>query len=155
MWSLATFALGASLGAIGWAVTKLLFEPLKELIDLRREAQECLIMFGDLKKDATTEERGVAAQAFRRVGAGLVSRHIAAYPWVKWCIARFFPDIDIHSAGVFLLGFANATQFEGFSHVSIAAAMLRQCLRLPTPIQAPMLRALMENLARPAPIEVD
>jgi hypothetical protein len=71
------------LGVIGWALAKLLFEPLKEIIDLRREAQECLLVYGDLSRDAPSDERHAAAQAFRRVGAGLVSRHLAAYRWVK------------------------------------------------------------------------
>jgi hypothetical protein len=56
------------LGVIGWAGAKLLFEPIKEIVDLRREAQECLIVFGNLSKDAPPDDRGLAAGAFRRIG---------------------------------------------------------------------------------------
>jgi hypothetical protein len=38
------------LGAVGWGVTRLLFEPMKEIVDLRHEAQECLIVHGNLGK---------------------------------------------------------------------------------------------------------
>lgn len=130
---------------------------IKEILDLRREAQETLIVYGDLSKEAPAEERRVAADAFRRVGAGLVSRHVAAYPWVKWCIARFFPDVDIHSAGMFLMGFAKATQFHGFSHVNISpdVALLRQSLRLPILQQPPVIRALIESASEPPRSETD
>jgi hypothetical protein len=66
------------LGLCGWGIAKLLFEPLKEIIDLRREAQECLIVYGDLHKDAPADERRDAAETFCRIGAGLVSHHYAA-----------------------------------------------------------------------------
>jgi len=82
--ALATIALGA----FGWMIAKLLFEPMKEIADLGRQAQEVLIVYGNLSKDAPSEERRTAAQAFRGTGAGLVSRHIAAWAWVKWCYER-------------------------------------------------------------------
>jgi hypothetical protein len=85
------------LGAVGWGVTRLLFEPMKEIVDLRREAQECVIVYGNLAKDAPAEERRAASDAFRRIGAGLVSRHIAGYPWVRGRCAWL--GWDIHSAG--------------------------------------------------------
>jgi hypothetical protein len=100
-------------GVCGWVIAKLLFEPVKEIFDLRREAQECLISYGDLSKDAPTDERRMAAEAFRRVGVGLVSRYHAGYPWVTWCVRRFL-HWDINSAGAFLIGIARSTQFEGF-----------------------------------------
>jgi hypothetical protein len=68
------------LGAIGWVVVRLLFEPCREISELRREAQVMLIVYGNLSKDAPADERRAASEAFRRVGAGLVARHIAAYP---------------------------------------------------------------------------
>ena len=85
-------------GVCGWMIAKFLFEPLKEILDLRRETQECLIIYGDLSKDAPPDERHMAAEAFRRAGAGLVSRYIAGYPWVTWYLRRFW---DINSAGHF------------------------------------------------------
>jgi len=96
------------LGICGWIIAKLLFEPTKEILDLRREAQECLIIYGDLSKDAPLDERRIAAEAFRRVGAGLSSRYIAAYPWVRWCFGHI--SWDIHGAGELLLGLAHSTQ---------------------------------------------
>jgi hypothetical protein len=75
-----TFVLGAS----GWGFTWLLFEPTKEIMNLRREAQEYLIFHGNLeKKDVPPEERRTASDAFRRIGAGLVSRYAAVYRWVR------------------------------------------------------------------------
>jgi hypothetical protein len=32
-------------------IAKLFLEPVKEMFDLRREAQECQIVYGDLSKD--------------------------------------------------------------------------------------------------------
>lgn len=77
------------LGGLGWGIAYFLFEPLREIVDLRREAQECLIMHGNIAKDAPPDERRTAADAFRRVGAGLVSRHLTAYPWVAWSYGRW------------------------------------------------------------------
>jgi hypothetical protein len=138
-------------GVCGWMIAKLFLEPVKEILDFRREAQECLIVYGDLSKDAPTDERRMAAEAFRRVGAGLVSRYIAAHPWVRWYVRRW----DIHSAGAFLIGIANSTQFEGFSHANASPTvrLIRDCLRLPSLGQPPMIRALMEDAAQPRPIE--
>ncbi len=33
-------------GVCGWMIAELLFKPVKEILDLRREAQECLIVYG-------------------------------------------------------------------------------------------------------------
>lgn len=141
------------LGICGWMIAKLIFEPGKEILDLRREAQESLIVYGDLHKDASVNERRMTAEAFRRVGAGLSSRYIAAYPWVRWCLDRF--SLDIHSAGNMFLGSARSTEFEGFSYANISpiGALIRTCLRLPSLGQPPMIRALMENLVQPTHIE--
>jgi hypothetical protein len=137
------------LGICGWLIAKLIFEPGKEILDLRREVQECLIVYGNLSKDAPAEERRMAAEAFRRVGAGLSSRYIAAYPWVRWCLGRF--SLDIHSAGTLLVGMAHTTQFEGFSYANISPTVpiIQGCLRLPSLGQPPMIRALMENTVQP------
>jgi hypothetical protein len=49
MWSaIASFLLGV----VCWALANLLVKPLQEIVDLRREAQECLIIYGNLSKDA-------------------------------------------------------------------------------------------------------
>jgi len=140
--------LSVVLGICGWMIAKLLFEPAKEVLDLRRDAQESLIVYGDLSKDAPSDERRMAAEAFRHVGAGLSSRYIAAYPWVRWCFHHFL--LDIHSAGILLLGLAHSTQFQGFSqaNVSPTASLIRSCLRIPAVEQPPMIRALMENLVQ-------
>jgi len=134
-------------------IAKLFLDPVKEILEFRCEAQECLIVYGDLSKDAPTDERRMAAEAFRRVGAGLVSRYIAAYPWVRWYVRRW----DIHSAGAFLIGIANSTQFEGLSHANASPTvrLIRDCLRLPSLEQPPMIRALMESAATPRSIEND
>jgi hypothetical protein len=77
MW---TVILTVVLGGTGWIIAKLLFEPLKEIIDLRREAQECLIAYGDVPREAPSDDRRNADEAFRHIGAGLVSHHYAPYP---------------------------------------------------------------------------
>jgi hypothetical protein len=141
------------LGAVGWWISHLLFEPMKEIVDLRREAQECLIVHGNLAKDAPAEERRAASDAFRRIGAGLVSRHIAAYPWVRRCCAWL--GWDIHSAGALLVGVGNTTQFEGYSLVNLSPTVthIRRCLRLATPETPPMVQTLVEHAGQPASIE--
>jgi hypothetical protein len=133
---------------------RLLFEPLREIVDLRREAQECVIIFGDLSKDAPPDERRTAAEAFRRIGAGLVSRHIAAWPWVRWFYDRYL-HWDIHSAGAMLIGIGNTTQFEGFSvaNASPIVPLIRNCLKLPSLQKPPTIRELEAHAAQPAPIE--
>ena|SRR5271155_5334658 len=120
-------------GVVGWWISKLLFEPFKEIVDLRREAQEYLIFYGNLSKDAPNDERRIASDAFRKVGAGLLARYLAAYPWVNWWCERV--KWDIHSAGPLLIGIGNSTRFEGFSFVSLSqeAALVRACLRLKQP----------------------
>jgi hypothetical protein len=95
-----TVIISVVFGVCGWMIAKLLFEPVKEILDLRREAQECLIVYGNLSKDAPPDERRMAAESFRRIGVGLVSRYNAGYPWVTWCVRRFW---DINSAGAFLI----------------------------------------------------
>lgn len=145
------------LGGIGWVVAKLLFEPLKEIIDLRRQAQECLISYGDLSKDAPTDDRRAAADAFRRIGAGLVSRHYAPYPWANWTydfVLRWW-RWDIHSAGNLLISIGNGTQSVGFSWAnnSPLVMLIRQNLKLPNPEPSPTERALVENATRPAPLD--
>jgi len=147
MWAaIASFLVGAG----GWAFARLLFEPLKEIIDLRREVQECLIIYGNLSRDAPAEERHAASEAFRRIGAGLTSRHIAAYPWVKWSYETRF-RWDIHSAGAFLISIGNTTQFDGFSfaNVSPTALLIRECLRLPPPEKPAMIRELEAHAGQP------
>ena len=122
------------LGIIGWWISKLVFEPVKELVDLRRETQEALFLFGNLEKDAPIEEREEAAATFRRIGAGFASRHLAAYPWVTWCCKKIL-KWDIYSAGSALMGMGHLVRFEGFSNPNLAPTMprLRSDLRLPPP----------------------
>jgi hypothetical protein len=116
MWS-AIFSV--LLGALGWGATRLLFEPIKEIMDLRRETQECLIVHGNLSKDAPNQERITAANIFRRIGAGMVSRYIAAWPWVRFCCTNWL-RWDIHSAGAMLISMGNSIQFEGYSLISVS-----------------------------------
>lgn len=101
-------------GGVGWWLAKFLFEPWKEIADYRREAQEALILYGNLAKTAPPEERATASGAFRRIGAALISRHLAAYPWVQWWYRRVLAW-DVHNPGAALIGVGNATQFDGFS----------------------------------------
>jgi hypothetical protein len=142
-----TVIISVVFGVCGWMIAKLLFEPVKEILDLRREAQECLIVYGNLSKDAPPDERRMAAESFRRVGVGLVSRYNAGYPWVTWCVRRFW---DINSAGAFLIGVGRSTQFEGFSHANASPTvpLIRDCLRLPPLEQPLMIRALTEDAGR-------
>jgi hypothetical protein len=141
------------LGAIGWGCARFVFEPMKEIVDLRREAQECLIIHGNLAKDAPAEERRAASDTFRRIGAGLVSRHIAAYPWVPRCCTWL--GWDIHSAGTLLISLGNSTQFEGYTlaNLSPTVALIRRSLKLPTPETPPLIQALVENAGEPGSIE--
>jgi len=156
MW---TAILTVILGGIGWILARLLFEPLKEIIDLRREAQECLIAYGDLPSDAALDERRNAAAAFRRIGSGLVSRHYAPYPWATWTYGFVLPrwQWDIHSAGNLLISIGNGTQSTGFSQAnnSPLVALVRQNLTLPSPEASPIERALEENAAKPSPLHTD
>jgi hypothetical protein len=150
MWSALASIL---LGVFGWVIPKLLIEPGKEIFDLRREAQECMIVYGNLSPEAPADERRTAAEAFRRVGSGLVSRHTAAFRWVTWWYERRL-HWDINSAGALLIGLGNATQSEGFSYANLSSnvTLIRQCLRLRTPEQPSMIRAMMENAAQPRPM---
>jgi hypothetical protein len=143
--------LGIFLGVIGWFFTKLMFEPTKELFDLRRETQECLIIHGNVGKDAPAEERRAASDAFRRLGAGFVSRHVAAYPWVRWCWTRW-PGWDIHSAGELLISLGNTTQFEGYSMAGISPVVgfIRNSLKLPAPARSPVLQDLFAHARQPS-----
>jgi hypothetical protein len=147
MWSaVASFLLGV----IGWVITKRFWEPFKEIIDLRREVQECLIMYGNLAKDTPLDDRRAAAEAFRSIGAGLISRHIASNRAVTWwCNTR--QHWDIYSAGIMLLGIADNTQSNGFSfaNASPTVSLIQQCLQLPTPGKPPMIMALEESASRP------
>lgn len=140
------------LGVLGWIVSRLFFEPIKEILDLRRETQEALIAHGDLQPDAPGEARRAAAATFRRIGTGLVSRYIAAYPWVNW-LCRKCPSLDIHSAGELLIGLANSTEFGGYSRVRVSPTtpLIRTCLKLKTPPTPPTIQAMMDNMSRPAP----
>ena len=141
------------LGAVGWVLARLVFEPMKEIFELRREAQERLIIHGNLGKEATAEERQAASDAFRSIGAGLVSRHLAAYPWVRWCCARLC--WEIHGAGALLISLGNSTQFEGFTlaHLSPTVVHIRNCLRLPKPQKPPIVQTLVEHASQPASTE--
>jgi hypothetical protein len=155
MW---TVILTVMLGGLGWIIAKLLFEPLKEIADLRRGAQECLIAYGDLSKDASADDRRAAADEFRRIGAGLISRHYASYPWANWTydyILRWL-EWDIHSAGNLLINIGNGTQSAGFSWAngSPLVMLIRESLKLPSPEASSIERALAENAARPAALHV-
>jgi hypothetical protein len=100
-------------------------------------------------------DRRAASDAFRRIGAGLVSRYLAAaYPWVRWCCA--FVGWDIHHAGALLISLGNSTQFEGYSlaNLSPPVADIRRCLNLPAP-NPPMLQTLIERAGQPGSIEPD
>lgn len=142
------------LGLCGWGIAKLLFEPLKEIIDLRRKAQECLIVYGDLHKDASPDERREAAETFCRIGAGFVSHHYAAYPWVTWTYTSGL-RWDIHSAGEMLIRIGKGIQSIGYSwpNNSTDASLIRQCLRLPYPEPSPLDRELTAHAAKPAPLD--
>jgi HAMP domain-containing protein len=124
-----------SLGIIGWCIARLLFEPLKEIVDLRREVQENLILRGNLAKDAPEDERRAASDAFRRLGAGLVARHLAAYCWVK-SFYRMVLRWNIHRAGALLISVGNSLQFEesgltlADDGLSTNVKLIRQELRL-------------------------
>jgi hypothetical protein len=138
------------LGAVGWGVTRLIFEPMNEIVGLRREAQECLIFHGNLGKEAPAAERRAASDEFRRIGTGLVSHHFAAYPWMRRCCA--FLGWDIHGAGALLISLGNSTWFEGYSVASLSptVADIRRCPKLPTPPIPEIFRGLFEDGGQPA-----
>lgn len=57
-------------------------------------------------KDAPAGDRRAAADEFRRIGAGLISRHYASYPWANCTydyVLRWL-EWDIHSVGNLLIG---------------------------------------------------
>lgn len=148
MWAtIFSFALGFG----GWLFAKFIFEPYKEVYDLRREAAEALIIHGDLVPNAASEERHEAARAFQRIGAGLVARHFARHfaqslpDWVY-----IWPSLgwDIHSAGQFLLGLAQATEKGGFSNANISPPVMtiRSALKLPTPTRSSIEEAMIQNM---------
>lgn len=135
-------------GAVGWLVTWFFFEPIKAIVDLRREAQECLIFHGNLAKNAPADERRAASDAFRHIGVRFVSRHIAAYPWVRWCCTWL--GWDIHTAGTLLIGLGNSTQFEDYSVAQFSPniAHLRRCLKLGAPDPPQVLQSLVEHTGK-------
>ena len=151
MWS-SLFMLGLGVG--GWWISKFLFEPLKEIYDLRRDVQECLIIHGGLSKDAPDDQRAAAATSFSRLGAGLVARDLAAYSWVRWFCGKVL-RLDIYSAGGLLIGIGNDTRLSGFSFASLSPTIprIRQSLRLPAPRTPPMIRAMQEHAGQPDTIE--
>jgi len=141
-------------GGPGLGHSEALFEgPVRRSWTCGRQAQECLILHGYLPADAPADERLECAPEFRKIGAGLVSRHIASYPWVRWCIR--YLGWDIHSAGAMLIGIGDSTRKEAFSNASLSAtvALIRASLRLSPPEQAPMIRELLAHAARPAPLD--
>jgi len=150
MWSaIVSPFLGVIGGVVGWVITKLALEPFKEIHDLRREAQECLIVYGNLSKDAPPDDRRAAVEAFRRVGAGLVSRYIASNRAVRWW-CNTLQHWDVHSAGIMLLGIADDIQSKGFSFANLSPTVMlvRKCLELPTLGKPPTIHALEENVDR-------
>lgn len=151
MWSL--FMLG--LGAGGWWISKFLFEPVKEIYDLRRDVQECLILHGGLSKDAPEDHRVAAGTTFSRLGAGLIARDLAAYSWVRWFCLKVI-GLDIYSAGGLLIGIGNDTRLTGFSFANLSSTVpvIRQCLHLPAPKTPPMICALQKHTAQPGTIEL-
>jgi hypothetical protein len=134
MWS----AIGSFLlGACGWVIARFLFEPFKEIMDLRRKTQAELIFQGNLSTGTSEEERADASVSFRRIGVDLTAQHLATYPWMRW-ICSFLLRWDVHSAGEMLITLGNSLQFEGFSMASPEVARtvncIRKALRLPMPV---------------------
>jgi hypothetical protein len=154
MWSVVAALASIAFGAIGWGIANLLVEPMKAIVDLRREVMECMIVYGDLPPEAPAEQRKLAGETFRRIGAGLVSRHYSAYSWVRWFYTRSSIAWDIHSAGERLIRIGNGIQFSQLSRPNNLAEMplIRQSLGLPDPEPSPLDRELMAHAARPAPI---
>lgn len=149
MWAtIFSFALGFG----GWLFAKFIFEPYKEVYDLRREAAEALIIHGDLLPNAASDERREAAHAFQRIGAGLVARHFARhfaqYSPPDWAYIWPLFGWDIHSAGQLLLSLAQVTEKGGFSNANISpnVMIIRSALRLPTPTQSSIEEALIQNV---------
>jgi hypothetical protein len=115
---------------------------------------ECMIVYGDLPPDVPTEQRKLAGEAFRRIGAGLVSRHYSAYSWVRWFYTRAPIAWDIHSSGERLIRIGNGIQFSQISSPNNLAdvTLIRRSLRLPDPEPSPVDREVMALTAQPAPI---
>ena len=151
MWSALASIL---LGVLGWVIPKLLIEPGKEIFDLRREAQECLIVYGDLSKDAPDDEGRAAGEAFRRVGSGLVSRHTAALPWIK--LGCKLLHWDINSAGALLIDLANYTKSDPSSRSRLESHVrhIRRYLKLDPP-QEPEHSRFISSTAQGQPREFD
>jgi hypothetical protein len=138
-----------------WVTDKLLLGPSKEICELRRSALECLTLYGALSKDASPEQRRIAGEEFRRIGAGLLSRHVTAGRLVRWWYESR-KGWDIHSAGEMLISIGNGTEFGGFSFAAASplTMLIRECLRFPAPEPSPIMRELMAHVSQPAPITV-
>jgi hypothetical protein len=157
MWwsTLASILLGGLLGVLGWVIPELVVKPGKEIFDLRREAQECMIVYGDLSKDAPDDEGRAAAKAFRRIGSGLVSRHTAAQRWVNWW-CKHYQGWDINSAGFLLIDLANYTKSDPSSRSRLESHVghIRRYLKLAPP-QEPEHSRLISSTAQGQPREFD
>ena len=149
MWAtIATIVLGAA----GWVIARFLFEPYKEIRDLRVKAQEALIIFGNIGPSTPMDERLAAYEAFRRIGAGLVAREAAAPRRVGLFRQRW----DIRGAGEGLISLGNEIGIgsRGIAQLHSMASEIRDYLDLPTPKPSPsMQRALLKegNDTPPAP----
>lgn len=144
---------GFILGVLGWLAARLLFDPCKEIIDLRRKVQEYLIVYGNIGKDSTQEWRKEAANAFRTTGAALVAWHVASYPWLKW-IYKDRLKWDIHSGGEFLISLGNSIEFED-AYVSSGfptAYWIRQSLKLQPVQPSAVAQTLREHTSQAAPL---
>jgi hypothetical protein len=122
-------------------------------VELRREAQKILIVHGNIGKDTPIKECQDTGDAFCRVGAALVSRHVAEYPWLRILYEKWL-GWDIHSAGEFILGLGNEIKYADsyVSSVSPTVVLIRDALRLPPIRRSSVRAALEENAAMPGPL---
>lgn len=126
----------------GWFLAKLLAEPLLTIYGLRMEVQELLVLYGNLRADAPSVERGDAVERFRKTGAALVAHHLASWRWVEWSYRRLL-RWDPYSAGELCMGYGRLIE-GGYSQLNLSpqTVELRQLLRLPAPRATDRLRQL-------------
>ncbi|MGD9614893.1 MAG: hypothetical protein AB7H90_08415 [Alphaproteobacteria bacterium] len=137
MWAAtATIVLSVISGIGGWLLARFLGEPYKAIEDLRRETQYALVMFGNIGKSASDEDRQKAAGEFRRIGVALVSYYAAA-PWRMRQLRRHIFKWNIDQAGRLLIKLSNdiSVTSENFGGSLLRGRVyeIRNQLGLPSP----------------------
>jgi hypothetical protein len=134
-------------GALAGGFAALVVLPVQQISDLRRQAQEAMILYGRLQNDASPAERQAAADMFRRIGAGFVSHYLARFRWTLLALRCLtWRKLDIHSAGELLLNFYRLTHYGNLINLELHPdwEKLRKSLALPPLTVSPVVQANLE-----------